>query len=77
MPKKKAMLINGTSPFPFVGHLRGEDVDKACPGQFPGPTIKADWGDTIRVTVTNNLRVNGTSIHWHGVRMLNNNVNDG
>ncbi|KAK5655145.1 hypothetical protein OQA88_6044 [Cercophora sp. LCS_1] len=46
-------------------------------GGFPGPTIKADWGDTIRVTVTNNLRVNGTSIHWHGIRMLNNNVNDG
>ncbi|KAK3349185.1 laccase [Lasiosphaeria hispida] len=46
-------------------------------GQFPGPTIRADWGDTIRVTVTNTLRVNGTSIHWHGIRMLNNNVNDG
>ncbi|KAK0653156.1 laccase [Cercophora newfieldiana] len=42
-----------------------------------GPNIVADWGDTVRVTVTNRLRVNGTSIHWHGVRMLNNNVNDG
>lgn len=46
-------------------------------GQFPGPTIKADWGDTIQVTVTNNLLINGTSLHWHGIRMLNNNVNDG
>jgi len=46
-------------------------------GQFPGPNIVADWGDTVRVTVTNRLRINGTSIHWHGVRMLNNNVNDG
>ncbi|KAK0650008.1 laccase [Cercophora newfieldiana] len=46
-------------------------------GQFPGPTIRADWGDTIRVTVTNALLVNGTSLHWHGIRMLNNNVNDG
>jgi FtsP/CotA-like multicopper oxidase with cupredoxin domain len=46
-------------------------------GQFPGPTIRADWGDTIRVTVTNALRVNGTSLHWHGIRMLRNNVNDG
>ncbi|KAM7186241.1 laccase [Rhypophila sp. PSN 637] len=74
--KKKAMLING---------------------KFPGPTIRADWGDTVKVTVVNNLRINGlvhvvpgllssplsltltpsTSIHWHGVRMLNNNVNDG
>ncbi|KAK4448793.1 laccase [Podospora aff. communis PSN243] len=46
-------------------------------GQFPGPTIRADWGDTVRVTVTNNLRVNGTSLHWHGIRMYFNNVNDG
>jgi FtsP/CotA-like multicopper oxidase with cupredoxin domain len=29
------------------------------------------------VTVINNLGCNGTSIHWHGIRMLNNNVNDG
>ncbi len=37
-------------------------------GQFPGPTIEANWGDTIRVTVTNNItdRPEGTSIHWHG-----------
>jgi len=27
--------------------------------------------------VRNNLVCNGTSIHWHGIRMLNNNVNDG
>ncbi|KAK5658990.1 hypothetical protein OQA88_1076 [Cercophora sp. LCS_1] len=46
-------------------------------GRFPGPNIVADWGDTIRVTVTNNLQVNGTSIHWHGIHMRNNNVNDG
>ncbi|KAK2002094.1 multicopper oxidase [Colletotrichum falcatum] len=46
-------------------------------GGFPGPTIKADWGDKISVRVVNNLRTNGTSIHWHGVRQLNNNINDG
>ncbi|KAL8339705.1 hypothetical protein RB601_006013 [Gaeumannomyces tritici] len=45
--------------------------------QFPGPIIKADWGDWVEVTVTNRLRTNGTSMHWHGVRMLNNNPNDG
>ncbi|KAK5651135.1 hypothetical protein OQA88_13252 [Cercophora sp. LCS_1] len=37
----------------------------------------ADWGDTIRVTVTSNLGLPETCIHWHGIRMLNNNVNDG
>ncbi|TPX10102.1 uncharacterized protein E0L32_001299 [Thyridium curvatum] len=46
-------------------------------GQYPGPTIVADWGDTIQVTVINNLETNGTSIHWHGVRQLNSNIQDG
>jgi len=27
--------------------------------------IKANWGDWIEVTVTNN-RSEGTSVHWHG-----------
>jgi FtsP/CotA-like multicopper oxidase with cupredoxin domain len=27
--------------------------------QFPGPTIFANWGDNITVTVTNNLPLNG------------------
>ncbi|KAK4945743.1 hypothetical protein LTR10_015091 [Elasticomyces elasticus] len=38
-------------------------------GGFPGPTIEANWGDTIQVTVTNNITgpEEGTSIHWHGL----------
>lgn len=28
-------------------------------GQLPGPPITANWGDTITVHVTNNLRTNG------------------
>lgn len=37
-------------------------------GSFPGPAIEANWGDTIRVTVTNNITgpEEGTSLHWHG-----------
>jgi hypothetical protein len=46
-------------------------------GRYPGPTIVANWGDTIRVTVRNLLQHNGTSIHWHGFRMLNTNIQDG
>lgn len=42
-----------------------------------GPTITADWGDTLEVTVKNSLQHNGTSIHWHGVRMLNSCQHDG
>ncbi|KAL1306441.1 hypothetical protein AAFC00_005140 [Neodothiora populina] len=34
-------------------------------GQFPGPMIEANWGDTIRVTLHNELD-EGTALHWHG-----------
>ncbi|KAK4145141.1 laccase [Dichotomopilus funicola] len=42
-----------------------------------GPTIFADWGDTIQVTVINNLETNGTSIHWHGLHQKGTNLHDG
>ncbi|KAF9696035.1 hypothetical protein EKO04_006232 [Ascochyta lentis] len=46
-------------------------------GQYPGPTIRAKWGDTIVVNVKNNMQDNGTGIHWHGVRQLNSCQQDG
>lgn len=47
------------------GYLRDTMVVN---GQFPGPAIEANWGDWIEVTVTNDLGVEGTSTHWHGLR---------
>lgn len=46
-------------------------------GQFPGPTITANWGDRINITVINNLVTNGTSIHYHGLHQKNTNNQDG
>jgi FtsP/CotA-like multicopper oxidase with cupredoxin domain len=46
-------------------------------GVFPGPPIIADWGDILEITVENKLNDNGTSIHWHGMRQLNTNLEDG
>lgn len=48
-------------------------------GQFPGPTIQANWGDTIIVKVTNNIStpLEGTSIHWHGFLQHNTQWMDG
>ncbi|TGO33572.1 hypothetical protein BHYA_0239g00120 [Botrytis hyacinthi] len=46
-------------------------------GTIPGPQITADWGDNVIVHVTNKLTNNGTSIHWHGIRQLNNAQYDG
>ena len=39
-------------------------------GAFPGPTIEANWGDTIQVTVHNKLE-EGTALHWHGFLQKN------
>ena len=46
-------------------------------GQMPGPTIEANWGDTVVVTVNNKLTNNGTSIHFHGLRQNLTNEYDG
>ncbi|KAL1593552.1 laccase, multicopper oxidase, benzenediol:oxygen oxidorectuctase [Nothophoma quercina] len=45
--------------------------------QYPGPTIRAKWGDTIVVNVKNSMKDNGTGIHWHGVRQYNSCQQDG
>jgi FtsP/CotA-like multicopper oxidase with cupredoxin domain len=51
----------------------------AVNGSIPGPTLFADWGDTVVVHVTNSLVTskNGTSIHWHGIRQNGTNDQDG
>lgn len=36
-------------------------------GQFPGPTLEANWGDWFEIEVTNTIEDEGTSIHWHGL----------
>ncbi|KAF4309198.1 putative multicopper oxidase protein [Botryosphaeria dothidea] len=48
-------------------------------GSIPGPTIEANWGDTVKLHVTNSLtsNKNGTSIHFHGLRMNYTNQMDG
>ena len=40
-------------------------------GQYPGPLIEANWGDTIQVTVHNKITnpSEGTAMHWHGLLM--------
>ncbi|KAF2860096.1 multicopper oxidase [Piedraia hortae CBS 480.64] len=45
--------------------------------QYPGPLIRASWGDNLVITVHNKMQDNGTSIHWHGVRQLNSMGSDG
>jgi hypothetical protein len=51
----------------------------AVNGSIPGPTLFADWGDTVKVHVTNKLHTsqNGTSLHFHGIRQNYTVQNDG
>ncbi|KAI5458854.1 Cupredoxin [Mariannaea sp. PMI_226] len=52
---------------------------QAINNSIPGPTLFADWGDTVVVHVSNALSTstNGTSIHFHGIRQNNTIQNDG
>ncbi|KAF2799928.1 multicopper oxidase [Melanomma pulvis-pyrius CBS 109.77] len=54
-----------------------ERVVLAINGSVPGPTIEANWGDTLKIHVTNRLTANGTGIHWHGIRQNYTVQNDG
>ncbi|KAJ8115051.1 hypothetical protein ONZ43_g4754 [Nemania bipapillata] len=54
-----------------------ERVILSVNGSVPGPTIIADWGDTVVVHVTNSMANNGTGIHFHGIRQNYTNPNDG
>lgn len=72
-------LVGFTRVYNFVlsrGVLAPDGVSKPVilvNGAYPGPSIEANWGDTIKVTVTNNIQASGsdsaegTSLHWHGL----------
>lgn len=47
-----------------------EHVVMGINGQFPGPTIRAEVGDTLDIALTNKLSEEGTVIHWHGIRQV-------
>lgn len=54
------------------GFLAPDGVNKSVllvNGQFPAPTIEANWGDTIQVNVHNQITgpEEGTALHWHGI----------
>jgi FtsP/CotA-like multicopper oxidase with cupredoxin domain len=46
-------------------------------GQFPGPLIQANKGDTIIVNVLNSIANWSTTIHWHGILQQNSSYMDG
>ncbi|KAH8594192.1 extracellular dihydrogeodin oxidase/laccase-like protein [Bisporella sp. PMI_857] len=73
-PKTDCPLTGVTRRYDWTikrGYLAPDGVNKSMVlinGQFPGPLIEANWGDTISVTIRNRLDApeEGTSMHWHG-----------
>ncbi|KAF5618091.1 L-ascorbate oxidase [Fusarium tjaetaba] len=45
--------------------------------EFPGPLIEARSGDRLVIHVHNGLQDEGVSLHWHGLRMKDQNNMDG
>lgn len=64
--------------------IQGTPVKRLCKthniitvnGQYPGPTLEVNNGDTLAVKVVNRARYNAT-IHWHGIRQMRTGWADG
>ena len=48
-------------------------------GEFPGPTLEANYGDTFVINVRNDITgpEEGTSLHWHGLLQKDTQMYDG
>jgi FtsP/CotA-like multicopper oxidase with cupredoxin domain len=57
-------------------YKKGEFVHAwAYNGQIPGPEIRVEEGEKIRILVKNNIDYEeGTTIHWHGIRLPENDM---
>ncbi|MEX2563104.1 MAG: multicopper oxidase domain-containing protein [Nitriliruptoraceae bacterium] len=71
------ILADGTKVFRLIAEIIEWEVEPgkivegwAYNGQVPGPMIRVDVGDNVRVHVENHLPM-GTDVHWHGVRVPN------
>ncbi|MEO6570855.1 MAG: multicopper oxidase domain-containing protein [Ilumatobacteraceae bacterium] len=70
-------LADGTKQFELTAAVvpweksPGEFVDAwAYNGQVPGPQIRLDLGDSVRIIVHNETPL-GTDVHWHGIHTPN------
>ena len=72
----EAKVFNGSFPGPWL---------QACwqvhlciiPTESLANLKSISRGDKLNITVVNNLKYNGTSVHWHGIRQLLSNPSDG
>jgi FtsP/CotA-like multicopper oxidase with cupredoxin domain len=77
-PLEPTILPDGTKEFHLTSAITPWEVE---PGKFvdawtyngmvPGPLIRVDLGDEVRIILNNQLPM-GTDIHWHGIQTPNN-----
>jgi plastocyanin len=77
-PLEPRILSDGTKEFLLTVSIEKWEVEPGkfvdawtYNGQVPGPEIRVEVGDKVRVIVDNQLPM-GTDIHWHGVATPNN-----
>lgn len=73
LPLEPTVLPDGTKQFNLTADVVQWEVEKGkvveawgYNGVVPGPSIKVNVGDKLRIVLKNNLE-ESTSIHWHGI----------
>ena len=69
-PGRALRLVAHQARVALVGTPHPETDAWTYNGIVPGPEIRCRQGETLRVTVENRLG-EGTTVHWHGVRVPN------
>ena len=66
--------INGNEPlkeFNLVAEQIGDTDEWGYNGQRPGPELRVNQGDHVKINLLNNLPDESTTIHWHGIVIQN------
>jgi FtsP/CotA-like multicopper oxidase with cupredoxin domain len=77
-PLAPTVLADGTLEFELTASIEPWEVEPGkfvdawtYNGQVPGPAIRVDVGDNVRIIVHNELPMS-TDVHWHGIQTPNN-----
>ncbi|MEL7209553.1 MAG: multicopper oxidase domain-containing protein, partial [Actinomycetota bacterium] len=74
---EREIAADGTKVFELTAEITDWEIEPGkivqawtYNGQVPGPEIRVDVGDRVRVVVNNELPM-GTDVHWHGIHTPN------
>ncbi len=61
-------ILAGTGEVHLLGQDQPETAVWAYNGKVPGPPLRLPQGESVRIVVENRLE-EGTTVHWHGIRL--------